>query len=139
MPIILKFQWFLPINIMLGKGFCMPNIKIDRASLKYKYYVTEHPECRLMTREQIISVMMKERYLTKSEAEFLRQQQKPQLPHYDFKDSKIDYENLFNLQLSGVESKSVNYIQKPPVFHKTFKDLIVKDNGQIDMNQFDIK
>ena len=79
---------------MLGKGFCMPNIKIDRVSLKYKYYVTEHPECRLMTREQIISVMMKERYLTKSEAEFLQQQQKPQLPHYDFKDSILKSEEI---------------------------------------------
>ena len=110
----------------------IPAVNVTR--LKYASYMQEHPECRLMTMDAVISIMVKEKKITLKEAKELN----ADFLIPDF----IQIKNNPNISIVGAEYEQslaprTEYVTLSN-YHKTFKDLIVKDNGQIDMSQFDI-
>ncbi len=112
--------------------------KMNKTKYIYGMFLFLHPEYRLMQREKLVSIMLEQKIITKSQADYLNGKIKiPNIKNFINKDN-FKMSDLFDAQFSNIDSKSSVGIIKKPEFHKLFKDLIVKPNGQIDMAQFDI-
>ena len=112
--------------------------KMNKTEYIYGMFLNQHPEYRLMPREKLVSIMLEQKIITKSQADYLNGKTEiPNIKDFINKDN-FKMSDLFDAQFSNIDSKSSVGIIKKTEFHKVFKDLIVKPNGQIDMAQFDI-
>ena len=120
----------------------MPNLipvpYINNPEIKMAMFLSSHPECNLMTQDNIISIMIKNKVINKKEAETLKSKLPQLIDQFEKTRQQNKFKNNSNISLKEVEAKQTSTPLKIPNFHKTFTDLIIKDNGQIDMSQFDI-
>jgi hypothetical protein len=79
--------------------------------------------------------MLEKKYINKQQADDLLG--KPKIP--DIKKyvnpERIDIAEIFDANFTNSSQKQTSYILKEPKYHKEFKELIIKDNGQIDMSK----
>ena len=102
----------------------------------YGMFLNQHPEYRLAPKDKVVSIMLEQRLITKDQADYLNG--KLQIPKLEdlAQSTSFNMLQVFDAQFTRVDSKSSVSIIQQPVFHKVFKDLIIKSNGQIDMAQF---
>ena len=116
----------------------MPDINFNIKN-KYDLYIEQHPECRLMSQDKVISIMLEKKCITAHEALIIN-------PAYilDIK-AAIENENkkireINNIKFDTTPSpKQKNPLLNRQKYHKVFKDIIVTNTGQIDPGQFDIE
>ena len=112
--------------------------KMNISDFRFESFLKTHPECNLMPREKVVSIMLEKKYINQKQADYLLGKANiPDMKSY-LNPNKYDISEVFDANLSNTKDKQMSYVLKIPKYHKEFKELEVKDNGQIDMAQFDI-
>ncbi len=105
---------------------------------KFLFYFMRHPECHLMTKDAILSIMVEKRIINAEEANRLKLDIPNLIDQFELSKKHNKYPTNFESKIAEPEAKQTPIPLKVPNFHKEFTDLIIKDNGQIDMSQFDM-
>lgn len=107
---------------------------------KYEQFCKTHPQYKKMSFEQVCSIMVEQKLLTKFELDELK---KPLFDGFkvnnNFFGSSV-YEGMgVHLGNSEEQVKPRNYIEKPKFYHPVIKSLEVYESGKVDLNSYTMR
>lgn len=110
-------------------------VEIVSLRKRIENYVDRHPELKLASQEQVISIMLERNILTQAEIEKLKNDSL-----FIFEANNTgNFAEIMGFEKSKQNTIQDNYVEKPIFTHKETSAILVDEKGNIDENQFTLE